>query len=440
MISFQPDPDSNNFGRFKMRGVSIKRSVFESSPPKKTRKKILLILETLCKVICSINLNEYELMMNAFERFGLLINDRVVRTPVGIASMAGIVDAAYVIERSEHIGFAFIGGYSIDQKTMEAGKLIAAKGDRREFLSDNPVEELLRQIALMGSSTVILGINLRGSTPEAFSAIAAAIGDKVVYEIDAHCRQPEMIAAGCGEHYLKNPEELVAVVRSLKSHGVTVSVKIRAGVAADDRELARMLWNAGADVLHIDLMDFGPAKLRQIRNSCPLMLIANNSITSFDKMKDMLSHGADLVSLARQSDVRTLSGLDAVITRHADEDGWYNAPKQLCRGGDIRSLAFCCMPVKECPLIPTLTRMEISKENYIRMKQDAVKGTPLDTGQQTCFGNLTWCCKISSPCMFRDMTIRQIGLSKKEYMRLKRDLSDTLMSGVFHDLPSDESG
>ncbi|MDP3565276.1 MAG: methanogenesis marker 9 domain-containing protein [Methanoregula sp.] len=378
-------------------------------------------------------------MMDAFERFGLLINDRVVRTPVGIASMAGMVDAAYVLERREHIGFAFIGGYSIDQPTMNAAKAIAVQGERREFLFTDPVEELTTQIAKLGKSKVILGINLRGSTPEAFSAVARAIGDRVVYEIDAHCRQPEMIAAGCGEHYLKKPAELVAIIRALKSHGVTVSVKIRAGVAADDRELVRLLWKAGADILHIDLMDFGPAKLRQIRNSCPLMLIANNSITSFDKMKDMLSHGADMVSLARQSDIRTLSGLDAAITRYADEEGWYNAPKQLCRGGDIRSLAFCCMPVKECPLIPTLTRMGITKEKYIHAKQSAVKNTPLESGQQTCFGSLVWCCKTSSPCMFRDMTIKQIGLTKKEYMRRKRELSDTLMSGVFHDMPSDES-
>jgi len=394
---------------------------------------------TLCKVICLISLNGYELMMDAFERFGLLINDRVVRTPVGIASMAGIVDAAYVIERTGHIGFAFIGGYSIDPRTMDAAKIIAAQGERKEFLYDNPVEELTRQIAKMEKNDVILGINLRGSTPGAFSSLAAALGDRVVYEIDAHCRQPEMIAAGCGEYYLKKPDELVAIIRALKTHAVTVSVKIRAGVAADDRELARILWKAGADILHIDLMDFGPAKLRQIRNSCPLMLIANNSITSFDKMKDMLSHGADLVSLARQSDIRTLSGLDAAITRFADEEGWYNAPKQLCRGGDIRSLTFCCMPVKECPLQPTLNRMGISKERYIQMKQDAAQGTPLEAGTQTCFGSLTWCCKTSSPCMFRDMTIKQIGLTKKEYMRLKRDLSETLMSGIFHDMPSDES-
>jgi predicted metal-binding transcription factor (methanogenesis marker protein 9) len=64
---------------------------------------------------------------------------------------------------------------------------------------------------------------------------------------------------------------------------------------------------------------------------------------------------------------------------------------------------------------------------------------PLQEGNQTCFGSLAWCCKTSSPCMFRDMTLKQVGLSKKEYMRLKRDLSDTIMSRVFHDVPSDES-
>ena len=76
------------------------------------------------KVICPITFNEYELMMDAFERFGLLINDRVVRTPVAVASMAGIVDAAYVLERADHIGLAFIGGYSIDEPTMNAAKSI----------------------------------------------------------------------------------------------------------------------------------------------------------------------------------------------------------------------------------------------------------------------------------------------------------------------------
>jgi tRNA-dihydrouridine synthase B len=378
-------------------------------------------------------------MMDAFERFGLLINDRIVRTPVAIASMAGIVDARYVLKRADHVGMAFIGGYSIDRSTMDAARAATAEGNRKEFLYDDPVEELKKQMALLEKSLVVSGLNLRGSAPESYAAIAGSLGESVIYEIDAHCRQPAMVAAGCGEHYLKKTADLLAVVKALKSEGVTVSVKIRAGVAADDRQLARKLWKSGADILHIDLMDFGSAKLRQIRNSCPLTLIANNSINTFERMREMLSHGADIVSLARKSDERTLSGLDAAISRYASEEGWYNSPKQLCRGGDIRALAFCCMPVKECPLIPTLSRIGLPKEDYIRTKLDTVKGTPLEEGKQTCFGSLAWCCKTSSPCMFRDMTLRQQNISKKDYMRMKRELSGTIISRVFHDMPSDES-
>jgi TIM-barrel protein len=378
-------------------------------------------------------------MMDAFERFGLLINDRIVRTPVAIASMAGVVDAEYVLKRAAHIGMAYIGGYSIDKPTMDASRAITTEGNRKEFLYDDPVRELTKQMALLEKSTVVPGLNLRGSTPESYAAIAESLGEKAIYEIDAHCRQAAMVAAGCGEHYLKKPADLMSVVRALKSEGVTVSVKIRAGVATDDRQLARKLWESGADILHIDLMDFGSPKLRQIRNSCPLILIANNSINTFEKMREMLSHGADMVSLARKSDERTLSGLDAAISRYAAEEGWYNSPKQLCRGGDIRALAFCCMPVKECPLIPTLSRIGLPKEEYIRLKLDTVKGTPLEEGKQTCFGSLAWCCKTSSPCMFRDMTLKQQNISKKEYMRMKRELSDTIMSRVFHVMPSDES-
>jgi len=378
-------------------------------------------------------------MMDAFERFGLIINDHVVRTPVVIASMAGIVDARYVLDRKAHVGVAFIGGYAIDVPTVDAARAIAAGGDRKEFLYDDPVAALRAELELLKTCDVVAGINLRGSSPAAFTAVADALGDGVVYEIDAHCRQGPMVAAGAGEYYLKNPGALIAVVKALKAKKVTVSVKMRVGVAADDRALVRALWGAGADILHIDLMDAGIAKLRQIRNSCPLLIIANNSINTFDKMRDMLSHGADLVSLARQSDEHTLAGLDAAISRYAEEEGWYNSPKQLCRGGDLRALTFCCMPVKECPLIPALSRIGLDKEEYIRLKLEGVKGTPLEGGPHTCFGSLAWCCKTSSPCMFRDMTLSQDGIPKKEYMRRKRELSDTLMSRVFHDVPSDDS-
>ena len=368
--------------------------------------------------------------MEAYDRFELLINDRVVRTPIAIASMAGIVDAAYVLERAAHVGAAFIGGYSIDGPTLDASRQMAEEG-RKEFVYDDPVKALSREIDALKQSDVVTGINLRGSTPAAYAEIARAFEDRVVYEIDAHCRQQPMIEAGCGEHLLRHPGDLVAIVRALKAEGVTVSVKMRAGVAGNDAGLARAVWKAGADILHVDLMDFGHNKVRQIKNASPMTLIANNSIITFERAMDAFSHGADLVSLARKSDPWTLAGLDAAITRSAEEGGWYNAPKQICRGGDIRGLAFCCMPVKTCPLLPTLEKIGLSRNEYLKLKQEAAKGTALDDGKSTCFGSLAWCCKISSPCMFRNMTLENKGLSAREYMRCKHHLSDKIVQGIF---------
>jgi tRNA-dihydrouridine synthase B len=369
-------------------------------------------------------------MMAAYQRFGLLVNDQIVKTPIAIASMAGWVDAPYVLQRADHVGMGFIGGYSIDPPAMEASRAMAACG-RTEFLYDDPLEALAAQVAQARGSDVVFGLNLRGSTPSAFRAVAEAFGDAVVYEIDAHCRQEPMIAAGSGEYYLRHPDQLALTVKELKACDVTVSVKIRAGVSDSDPLLVRKLWQAGADLVHVDLMDHGYQRLRQIRNASPVLLIANNGIYTFDRMMEMFSHGADLISVARRSDPDTLSGLDAAITRYADDHGWYNAPKQLCRGGDIRALTFCCMPVKRCPLLPVLDKMGVDRQEYIDLKLESVKGTPLENGQFTCFGSLAWCCKATSPCHLRDATLSSANLSRQEYMRLKRSLSERILHHVF---------
>ena len=369
------------------------------------------------------------------ERFSLRINGSVVRTPIALASMAGVVDAAYTLARAAHVGVTFLGGYSVDDQTLDASRQMAEKG-RPEFLEDDPIGAIRREVEALEGSGLVVGLNLRASSPDGLLQVARSIGRSVVYEIDAHCRQPEMIATGAGEALARDLDALEAMVVALSDEGFSVSVKFRAGVAEDDRVLARRCWEAGAEVLHIDLMDFGYPKVREIRNMVPLVLIANNSISSFDRMREMLSHGADLVSLARGASERTLAGLDAAITRLADEQGWYNSPKQLCRGGDIRSLAFCCMPVKSCPLIPTLEKIGMSRDRYIALKQESVRGTPLEGGAQTCFGSLAWCCKTSSPCMFRDITLQQMGLSRREYMQAKRRLSDRIMGEVFPPRPA----
>jgi TIM-barrel protein len=363
----------------------------------------------------------------------LSINGELVKTPIVLASMAGITNAGYVLERSAHVGAVFIGGFSLDGTTQEASRKMIEAG-RTEF-SDG-FDKIATELAMLEDVDVVVGLNLRGSTPEAYVAATHEFGKSVIYEIDAHCRQQPMIDAHCGEYLLHNTESLCAIVSSLHAEGVCVSVKTRAGVV-DDLLLARKLWAAGADILHIDLMDTGFTRLRQIRNSCPLILIANNNISTPNKMMDMLSHGADMVSLARSANVATLQLLDRHIRTISEENGWYNAPKQLCRGGDLRSLAFCCMPVKQCPLLPTLDTIGMNREEYLALKRELTDGTEISKGSHTCFGSLAWCCKSSTPCMFRDMMLDSLSLTKSEYMTMKRNLSDGIMEKIFIDVPTD---
>lgn len=178
-------------------------------------------------------------------------------------------------------------------------------------------------------------------------------------------------------------------------------------------------------------MDFGVEKLRDIRNACPILIIANNGITGFDKAKELFAHGADLVSLARGSSPENLAGLDESIAQFTREHGWYNSPKQLCRGGDIRSLAFCCMPVKPCPLLPFIEKYKITPQEYVKIKMEGVKGTVIEQGENTCFGSLAYCCKDTTPCMFRDMSLKQSGVKKSIFMQHKRDLSRKIMQSFF---------
>ena len=110
-----------------------------------------------------------------------------------------------------------------------------------------------------------------------------------------------------------------------------------------------------------------------------------------------------------------------------DRIGWYNAPKHICSGGDLRGLAFCCLPVKDCPVQAVLRRIGMTPQEFAEKKMALAKGTPLEYGDGTCFGSLVWCCKITKPCFMRDSVLEQIGLSPRDYMKLKKKLAEDLL-------------
>jgi len=108
---------------------------------------------------------------------------------------------------------------------------------------------------------------------------------------------------------------------------------------------------------------------------------------------------------------------------------WDDAPSHVCRGGDSRALAFCCPPVKPCPVLHALDDVNISAQEYMDIKDEFAKNTRLGEGMRTCFGSLVWCCKPSKPCPLRDIVLTTIDMSVDEYLALKKQLSERLTAG-----------
>ena len=231
--------------------------------------------------------------------------------------MAGITDGAFCRDISK-LGFDMVtlGGYNADQATADAGQKILDRG-RPEFdlRPGELISHLEEQLILLKDQDLwngLVSVNLRALTPDPIIEVSKL--NKVdVVEINAHCRQPEIIDLGCGQSLLENSSHLekftTEVVRKAKSK---VSVKIRANVqGVDDLEITRAIEHAGADYLHVDAMkpgfnsaDYELVKL--IRQETSLFIIGNNSIRDVKSAHKMFSAGADGISIARAAIKGTL--------------------------------------------------------------------------------------------------------------------------------------
>ncbi len=224
--------------------------------------------------------------------------------------MAGITNGQFCSKMSVY-GFDVltIGGYNADKSAINAGLKIITRG-RPEFnINENELyNHIENEIKLIKSHINYNGqvsVNIRSSSPKPIIEISK-IKELDIIEINAHCRQPELIESGCGQALLQNPEILYnftsEVVKNCKKK---VSVKIRANVSGvDDIAVAKAVNDAGADYIHIDAMkpghdcaDFNV--IESIRNNVDLFIIGNNSIKDLKSARQMFSSGADGISIAR---------------------------------------------------------------------------------------------------------------------------------------------
>lgn len=222
--------------------------------------------------------------------------------------MAGITDAEF-LKKVIPYGFDVVtlGGYSLDEKTIEASQKIIERG-RKEF--HFKIDEVIPHIENEVNSIkrnfpdVCVSANVRSSIPEPIVQ-ASEIKKLDIIEINCHCRQNEIIAIGCGQEMLKRPdlsEYISYIVDNSKSE---VSVKIRANVEGiDTLEIAQKIEDAGADYLHLDAMnpnvfDADWDVLKKVCDNTSIKVIGNNSIDSGEKVQKMYDCGVYGFSIAR---------------------------------------------------------------------------------------------------------------------------------------------
>ena len=225
-----------------------------------------------------------------------------------VAPMAGITNADF-LNKVIPFGFnvATLGGYSLDNPTIEASKKIIERG-RKEFVFPldtifNHIENEVASIKKVHSD-VKVSANVRATTPQPIIEVGKTKGLDIV-EINCHCRQEEILAVGCGQEMLARSDLGDFISQVVDNVDCEVSVKIRANVeGVDTLNVAGIIEGAGADYLHIDAMKKGVFEadwdlLTEICSNTNIKIIGNNSVNSEANVKKMISTGVDGFSIAR---------------------------------------------------------------------------------------------------------------------------------------------
>ncbi|MCL2687401.1 MAG: tRNA-dihydrouridine synthase [Methanobrevibacter sp.] len=225
--------------------------------------------------------------------------------------MAGITDGSFALKLIPY-GFdtVSIGGYNTDDETIAAGLKILQRG-RTEFhiKKENLKEEIEKEINIIKNQypQVKVSVNLRATSPDPIIDIIK-IKNLDIIELNCHCRQEELLAIGCGQEMLSNPEHLNLFIKELAKkikNSQKLSVKIRANVPnINTLNIAKLIEESGADYLHIDAMKPGKGYadlkiIEKIASETNIFIIGNNSITNIQTGKNMLNAGASGISIGR---------------------------------------------------------------------------------------------------------------------------------------------
>lgn len=163
--------------------------------------------------------------------------------------MAGRNDGTFCMAiGSLGVGMVTVGGISVDEKTMQASREMVSRG-RKEFLFTDCEEFLKTHIRRAQMSGARVCVNIRSATLSGYLKAAEIITDLgAVVEINAHCRQKEMMERGAGQYLLHDLHMLIRIISLLQDVGIPALLKCRGNVISE-REL---LETVHPDGVHID--------------------------------------------------------------------------------------------------------------------------------------------------------------------------------------------
>ncbi|MFC7018956.1 MULTISPECIES: tRNA-dihydrouridine synthase [Haloarcula] len=224
------------------------------------------------------------------------------RPRLALASLSGEADADWARDGAAHVGCAFLGGVSLDEPTRAAARRLVDR-DRSEFLPTDPVAFVDAQLGALVDVPIRPAFNVRTTSLAATERAAQVCADHdAMLEVNAHCRQDEMCAAGAGEALLRRPDRLADHVRAASDTGAAVSVKVRAEVdGVDLPAVAAAVDDAGGAAIHVDAMDAEPV-VADVADAASLFVVANNGVRGRPSAREYFEYGADAVSVGRASD------------------------------------------------------------------------------------------------------------------------------------------
>ncbi len=172
-----------------------------------------------------------------------------LRHPSVLAAMAGRNDGEFCRTIGNlGVGMVTVGGVSVDEKSMEASRKMVERG-RKEFIFENLNDFLEENITKAQESETKVCVNIRSASLDGYVAASECIVDcGAIVEVNAHCRQKEMVEIGAGQALLKNLDKMKLIVATLQEIGIHPIVKFRGNVIPERDVLETVPLSA----VHID--------------------------------------------------------------------------------------------------------------------------------------------------------------------------------------------